>query len=91
MNTEAALSAALDGTVIIENGDERGEFAGVLLASFGAEVIKLEGRQGSPARRLGPFASSQPDPEQSLCFWRYNLGKKSVCLEGDHPAARTVL
>ncbi len=91
MSTEAALSAALDGTVIIESGDERGEFAGVLLASFGAEVIRLEGRQGSHSRRLGPFASSQPDPEQSLCFWRYNLGKKSVSLEVDHPGARDVL
>ena len=91
MNTEAALSAALDGTVVIENGDERGEFAGVLLASFGADVIKLEGRQGSPSRRLGPFSSSQPDPEQSLCFWRYNLGKKSVRLEVDQPAGRNVL
>lgn len=91
MNTEAALSTALDGTVVLESGDERGEFAGVLLASFGAEVIKLEGRQGSPSRRLGPFSSSQPDPEQSLCFWRYNLGKKSVRLEVDHPAARQVL
>ena len=91
MNTEAALSAALGGTVVIESGDERGEFAGVLLASFGAEVIRLEGRQGSNSRRLGPFASSQSDAEQSLCFWRYNLGKKSVSLEVDHPGARDVL
>ena len=91
MNTEAALSSALDGTMIIESGDERGEFAGMLLASLGAEVIKLEGRGGSNSRRLGPFASSQRDPEQSLCFWRYNLGKKSVSLEVDHPAARGVL
>lgn len=91
MNTEAALSAALDGTVVVESGDERGEFAGVLLASFGAEVIKLEGRDGSNSRRLGPFASSQPDPEHSLCFWRYNLGKKSVRLDLDRPAACDVL
>jgi crotonobetainyl-CoA:carnitine CoA-transferase CaiB-like acyl-CoA transferase len=91
LNTKAALSTALDGTVIIESGDERGEFAGVLLASFGAEVIKLEGRHGSNSRRLGPFASLQPDPEQSLCFSRYNLGKKSVSLEVDHPAASGVL
>ncbi len=91
MNTKAALSGALEGTVVIESGDERGEFAGVLLASFGADVIKLEGRQGSNSRRLGPFASPQPDPEQSLCFWRYNLGKKSVCLDLDHPAARGAL
>lgn len=91
MNTKAALSTALEGTVVIESGDERGEFAGVLLASFGAEVIKLEGRQGSNSRRLGPFVAPQQDPEQSLCFWRYNLGKKSVNLNVDHPAARGVL
>ncbi len=91
MNTTAALSSALEGTVILESGDERGEFAGVLLASFGADVIKLEGRQGSPSRRLGPFVSAQSGPEHSLCFSRYNLGKKSVSLEVDHPAARRVL
>ena len=91
MNTTAALSSALAGTVIIESGDERGEFAGMLLASLGAEVIKLEGRRGSNSRRLGPFVTPQPDAEQSLCFCRYNLGKKSVSLEVDHPAARRVL
>jgi crotonobetainyl-CoA:carnitine CoA-transferase CaiB-like acyl-CoA transferase len=91
VNTEAALSSALAGTVIVESGDERGEFAGVLLASFGAEVIKLEGRRGSNSRRLGPFVSPQADTEQSLCFHRYNLGKKSVSLEVDHPAARRAL
>jgi crotonobetainyl-CoA:carnitine CoA-transferase CaiB-like acyl-CoA transferase len=91
LNTAAALSSTLAGTIIIECGDERGEFAGVLLASLGAEVIKLEGRRGSNSRRLGPFATPQPDPEQSLCFWRYNLGKKSVSLEVNHPAACGVL
>ncbi len=76
---------------MVECGDERGEFAGLLLASFGAEVIKLEGRHGSNSRRLGPFASSSPDPEHSLCFWRYNLGKKSVDCDLEHPAGYDVL
>ena len=88
MNNHALLSSALAGTVVIESGDERGEFAGVLLASFGAEVIKFEGRTGSNSRRFGPFTTPQRNPEQSLCFSRYNLGKKSVSLEVDHPAAR---
>ena len=91
MNSQAALSRALEGRLVVECGDERGEFAGLLLASFGAEVIKLEGREGSNSRRLGPFASSQPDPEHSLCFWRYNLGKKSVGLDPAQPAAREAL
>jgi crotonobetainyl-CoA:carnitine CoA-transferase CaiB-like acyl-CoA transferase len=91
LNTEALLSSALDGTRIIESGDERGEFAGLLLQSMGAEVVKLEGRRGSESRRLGPFTTAQPGPEHSLCFSRYNLGKKSVSLEPDHPAARDAL
>lgn len=91
MNNDALLSSTLNGMRVIEIGDERGEFAGLLLASLGAEVIKLEGRNGSNSRRLGPFATPEPDPEQSLCFCRYNLGKKSVSLEVDHPRARPLL
>lgn len=85
------LSSALQNIAVVEIGDERCEFAGLLLSSLGAEVIKLEPRQGSPSRRLGPFAGPTPDPEQSLCFWRYNLGKKSVTLDVDHPAAPKVI
>lgn len=90
MTIEAALSSALEGAVVIEAGDERGEFAGLLLAMFGAEVIKLEGRQGSNSRSIGPFAKSIHGPQQSLYFSRYNLNKKSVRLEFEHPAAGTV-
>ena len=85
MNTAAALSSALDGTVILECGDERGEFAGLLLASLGADVIKVEGRDGSVSRRFGPFTTPERGPEHSLCFSRYNLGKKSLSLEIDQP------
>ena len=90
MTIEAALSSALEGAIVVEAGDERGEFAGMLLAMLGAEVIKLEGRQGSNSRRIGPFATGDRTLEQSLCFARYNLGKKSVSLELDHPAAGAV-
>jgi crotonobetainyl-CoA:carnitine CoA-transferase CaiB-like acyl-CoA transferase len=91
LNTQAVLSSALAGTIVLECGDERGEFAGLLLASLGADVIKLEERNGSDSRRLGPFTTPERGPEHSLCFSRYNLGKKSLSLEIDHPAARTAL
>ncbi len=83
------MSSALAGIVVIETGDEHGEFAALLLGSLGATVIKLEGRAGSNSRRLGPFTTPEPDPEHSLFFSRYNLGKKSATLELTHPAART--
>jgi len=90
LTSEASLSSALEGAVVIEAGDERGEFAGMLLAMLGAEVIKLEGRHGSNSRSMGPLTRSEHGPEQSLCFSRYNLGKKSVSLEFEHPAAGLV-
>src|SRR5579862_964569 len=63
----------------------------MLLAGLGAEVIKLEPRDGSASRRIGPFASAAPAPEQSIFFWRYNLNKKSVVLEVDDREAQPVL
>ena len=91
MNTQALLSSALAETTVLECGDERGEFAGMLLASLGADVIKLEGRNGSNSRRLGPFTTPDRTPEHSLWFSRYNLGKKSLSLEIDHSVARTAV
>lgn len=87
----APLSDALDEFVVLETGDERGEFAGLLLAGLGAEVIRVEPLCGAPSRRLGPFAGDEPDPERSLHFWRYNLNKKSVTLDLDNPPAAPVL
>ncbi len=91
MNNEAVLSSALAGTVVLECGDERGEFAGMLLATLGADVIKLEGRDGSASRRLGPFTTHERGLEHSLCFSRYNLGKKSISLEIGHSGAHEAL
>lgn len=88
MNQAALLASALEGTTVLECGDARSEFAGLLLASLGAKVIRLEGRRGSHSRQVGPFTTPEPHPDHSLCFSRYNLGKKSVTLEVDHPAAR---
>jgi crotonobetainyl-CoA:carnitine CoA-transferase CaiB-like acyl-CoA transferase len=85
----ALLASALEGTTVLECGDARSEFAGLLLASLGASVIRLEGRHGSHSRHVGPFTTPEPNPEHSLCFSRYNLGKRSVTLEVGHPAARS--
>ena len=83
----ANLGNALGEFVILEAGDERGEFAGLLLAGMGAEVIRLEPADGAASRKFGPFADDQSGPERSLHFWRYNLNKKSVLLDVDDPAA----
>jgi crotonobetainyl-CoA:carnitine CoA-transferase CaiB-like acyl-CoA transferase len=81
------LRASLENIVVVEIGDQMGDYAALLLAGLGAEVIKIEPLTGSPSRSIGPFASATPDPERSVFFWRYNLNKKSVTLDLDAPAA----
>ncbi|WP_423778126.1 CoA transferase, partial [Desertimonas flava] len=49
--------------------DVRAEYAGLLLAGLGADVIKVEPPQGNPTRRIGPFYADEPGPERSLHFW----------------------
>jgi crotonobetainyl-CoA:carnitine CoA-transferase CaiB-like acyl-CoA transferase len=85
------LRASLKDIVVVEIGDQMGDYAALLLAGLGAQVIKVEPPTGSPSRSVGPFASAARDLEQSLFFWRYNLNKKSVILDLDHAAASTVL
>lgn len=91
MISEGNLRTSLADIVVVEIGDQMGDYAALLLAGLGAQVIKLEPPEGSPSRSIGPFAGGTPDPEQSLFFWRYNLNKKSVAIDADNPAASGAL
>ena len=71
----------LNGLRVIEIADERAEYAGLLLAGLGCEIIKIEPPEGSATRRIGPFLEDRPGPERSLYFWNYNRAKKSVVLD----------
>ncbi|HJY50763.1 MAG TPA: CoA transferase [Stellaceae bacterium] len=71
----------LAGLRVIEIADERAEYAGLLLAGLGAEVIKIEPPEGNATRRIGPFLEDRPGLERSLFFWNYNRNKKSVVLD----------
>lgn len=82
----------LAGLKIVELAhDIGGEFAGLLLARLGAEVVKLEPAEGSPTRRVGPFAQGRSDADSSLNFWFYNSNKKSVTAEVASPQGRAAL
>jgi crotonobetainyl-CoA:carnitine CoA-transferase CaiB-like acyl-CoA transferase len=78
----------LGGIRVVELADEQGEFCGRVLASLGADVIKVEPPGGSPTRRIGPFEGGQPDADRSLYFWHYNLGKRSVIIDVESDAGR---
>lgn len=71
----------LAGLRVVEVADERAEYAGLLLAGLGAEVVKIEPPDGSATRRIGPFLDDKPGAERSLFFWAYNRAKKSVVLD----------
>ncbi len=78
----------LAGVRVVEVADERAEYAGLLLAGLGAEIIKIEPPEGNATRRIGPFLEDQPGLERSLFFWNYNRNKKSVVLDLQDPRAR---
>ena len=52
----------LAGLRVIEVADERAEYAGLLLAGLGAEVIKIEPPEGNATRRIGPFLDGPAGP-----------------------------
>jgi len=67
---------------VLDLTDDRGHFAGFLLAQMGADVIAVEPPDGSRARHRGPWAGERPDIERSLVHWAYNRGKRSVVVGG---------
>ena len=81
----------LAGLRVIEIADERAEYAGLLLAGLGAEIIKIEPPEGNATRRIGPFLNDEPGLERSLFFWNYNRGKQSVVLDLNQATARDEL
>ena len=66
---------------VLDLTDERGHFAGYLLAALGADVIAVEPPDGMGARRLSPFVGDRPGTERSLTHLAYNQGKRSVVLD----------
>ena len=63
----------------------------MFLADLGADVIQVEPPGGSPARRRGPFAGDEPDPERSLYWWSYARNKRGIQLDLSDEADRAEL
>ncbi|HXQ44548.1 MAG TPA: CoA transferase [Acidimicrobiales bacterium] len=98
MTTDATVTAPLDGVRVLELTDESADYCGRLLAGLGADVVKAEPPEGSPARTVGPFLDDRPgdDGDRSLAFWADNVGKRSIVVHddteiGDLAAAADVL
>jgi crotonobetainyl-CoA:carnitine CoA-transferase CaiB-like acyl-CoA transferase len=75
------VSAPLEGVRVLELTDESADYCGRLLAGLGADVVKAEPPEGSPARAIGPFLDDIPGVNRSLSFWADNVGKRSVVVD----------
>lgn len=73
----------LAGYRVLDLASEGVEIGGALMADLGADVIKVEPPGGDPDRRIGPFYKDIPDPNKSLWFWAYNVGKRGITLNLD--------
>ena len=58
-----------------------GPYCTMMLADHGAEVIKIEGRDGDTSRANGPFRADDPDHDWAGYFVSLNRSKKSVVLD----------
>lgn len=73
---------------VLDLTDERGHFAGKLLADLGADVIKVEPPQGDGSRTRGPFVDDIPGPGRSLRWLAWNTNKRSVTIDVSDAAGR---
>ena len=63
---------------VLDFTDERGELGPMLLGDLGADVIRIEPPEGTPARRVAPLAGRG---KQSLQFLAFNRNKRSIVVE----------
>ena len=83
----------LSGLRVLEvAGVTAGPYCGKLLASLGADVVKVEPPvSGDPSRRQGPFPGDVPHPERSGLFLYMNTGKRGITLNLEDPQGRAML
>ncbi len=93
ITTGSGAPTALAGLRVLELGDMVAvPYCGKLLASLGAEVVKIEPpKVGDPSRRRGPFPGYVPHSERSGTFLYLNTGKRGVTLDVDDPKGREIL
>src|SRR3990170_5745120 len=80
---EPTMSKPLDGLRVIDFSRQMaGPYAGVVLADFGADVVKVETLpHGDPSRRTGVALVG----DQSAFFLMWNRGKRSIALDMRRP------
>jgi len=76
---------------VLDLADSKGAYCAKLLADLGADVIKVEGPEGDPGRRIPPFAGDVPHTEKSLYFLYRNANKRGITLDLETGEGRATL
>lgn len=80
MSSSPEPTEPLAGTVVVDlSSTVAGQYAGRLLAMYGAHVVLAEPADGTPTRGLPPLSPSG----ESFLFRHLNQGKESVVVTGD--------
>src|SRR5208282_4667095 len=87
------MNSILDGIRVIDFGRYvAGPYCAALLADFGADVIRVEKRQGREDRTLISLGEN-PDgaPREGAIFLQMNRNKRSLTLDPGTAAGRAVM
>ena len=82
------MAAPLAGIRVIDFGRFiAGPYCGMLLADMGADVIRVDRRQGSEDRYTGPVTEGG----EGGAFLSINRNKRSLTLDSSKPASREII
>ncbi len=82
------MAKLLDGIRVLDFGRYiAGPYAAMMLADFGADVIRIERREGGEDRRLGPITASG----EGGLFLNLNRNKRGMTLDPAHPDASQIV
>ncbi len=86
-NSKADIGA-LDGLRVLDLTNAMGQPCGRALADLGADVVLIEPPDGSPSRRMAPFAGGAPHAEKGIYFLSFNTNKRSLVLDLESATGR---
>jgi crotonobetainyl-CoA:carnitine CoA-transferase CaiB-like acyl-CoA transferase len=78
------VSGALAGLRVLDLTDQKGAFAGKLLAGLGATWCWWSRPAAARCVDLPPFFGGTAGRERSLFFWFYAAGKRGITLDLAH-------
>ena len=86
------MTALLQGTRVLDFGRYiAGPYCAALLAEYGADVIRIEKREGSEDRFPAPVGGADGQPNVGALFLQMNRNKRGMTLDPASPGGRAVV